>query len=349
MSQKAAKTAQSPQSWVEIVRRYQTPDWRKSLWQIANSGIPFFTIWVLMFYSLRVSYALTLALGFLNALFLMRLFIIQHDCGHNAFFKSTKWNNWVGSLLGIITLTPYYHWRKMHAKHHAGSGDLDFRGFGDIDTLTVDEYLALPWYSKFWYRFYRHPLIMFVVGPTLVFAVMHRLPLKLAKGEQRERISVHNTNLALGAIFLALGAWLGFKEVLMVWLPITVFSSMVGVYLFYVQHQFEDTYWRWHEEWDYASAALQGSSFFKLPKVLQWFSGNIGFHHVHHLSPKIPNYNLERAHRENEIFQQVKTITLDSSFKTIFLDLWDEQTHKLISFRQYRKLLKQRAQQPSAG
>jgi omega-6 fatty acid desaturase (delta-12 desaturase) len=342
MSTAQASTSKQPE-WVEIVKRYQTPDWRRSVWQIVNSGVPFLTIWVLMVYSLRIHYALTLGLALLNAFFLMRLFIIQHDCGHNAFFKSTKLNNLVGSLLGIITLTPYYHWRKAHAKHHAGSGDLDFRGIGDIDTLTVEEYKALPWHGKLTYRFYRHPFVMFILGPTLVFAVMHRLPLKLEKGEHRERVSVHNTNLALLTVFLALGLWLGFKQVLMLWVPLTVFSSVIGVYLFYVQHQFEDTYWRWHEQWDYKDAALRGSSFFKLPKILQWFSGNIGFHHVHHLSPKIPNYNLEKAHYENEIFQQVATITLASSFKTVFLDLWDEQTHKLISFRQYRQLLKQQS------
>ena len=336
-------------AWVEIVKRYQQPHHGKSAWQLINSGIPFFAVWVLMVFSMRVHYGLTLALALVNALFLMRLFIIQHDCGHNAFFKSTKLNNFVGSILGIITLTPYYHWRKAHAKHHAGSGDLDFRGIGDVDTLTIGEYYALPWYRKVWYRFYRHPLIMFIVGPTLVFAIMHRFPMKLAKNEKRERISVYNTNLSIAIVFLALGLWLGFKEVLMLWLPITVFSSVIGVYLFYVQHQFEDTYWRWHDEWEYEAAALQGSSFFKLPKVLQWFSGNIGFHHIHHLSPKIPNYNLEKAYKENEIFRQVPTITLLGSFRTVFLDLWDEQTRKLVSFRTARQLLRQRASQPVAG
>lgn len=343
MSVAAKQEKSGPPAWVAIVRRYQVPDWRKSVWQMVNSGVPFFAIWVLMYYSLNVHYALTLALAFLNGLFLMRLFIIQHDCGHNAFFKSTKWNNWIGSILGVITLTPYYHWRKMHAKHHSSSGDLDFRGLGDVDMLTVEEYKQLGLWGKLRYRFYRHPLVMFVLGPTLLFALFHRLPINLTPREKKERISVQTTNIALAAIFFGLGFWLGFKEVLLLWLPITVFSSMIGVYLFYVQHQFEDTYWRWHEEWDYAKAALQGSSYFKLPKVLQWFSGNIGFHHVHHLSPKIPNYNLERAHKENEIFQEVETITLVSSLRTVFLDLWDETSHRLISFREYRKLHKAKA------
>lgn len=344
MSQTAAKTEKSgPPAWVEIIRRYQTPDLRKSLWQIANSAIPFFIIWALMIYSLRVNYAFTLALAFLNGLFIMRIFIIQHDCGHNAFFKSTKWNNRVGSLLGILTLTPYYHWRKMHAMHHASSSDLDFRGFGDVDTLTVEEYRDRGWVSKLVYRFYRHPLVMFMLIPTFLFAFLHRLPLKLTPQEKKERVSVHNTNIVLLAIFLSLGYWLGFKEVLMIWLPIITFSSVIGVFLFYVQHQFEDTYWRWHEEWEYEWAALKGSSFFKMPRLLQWFSGNIGFHHVHHLSPKIPNYNLERAHYENEIFKDVKVITWGESLKTIVLHLWDENSQRLISFREYYKLAKQQA------
>ena len=348
MQQNTHSKKQLPE-WVDIVKPYTVPSAWKSTWQMINSLLPFFAIWVLMVYSVRISYLLTLPLAFLNALFLMRIFIIQHDCGHNSFFKSTKLNNFVGTLLGIITLTPYYHWRKMHAKHHAGSGDLEFRGFGDIDTLTVEEYKALDWKRKLYYRFYRNPIVMFILGPMLVFTVMHRLPLQLEKGETRERESVYATNTALLIIFLILGKYIGFAETIMLWLPLTAFSSIVGVYLFYVQHQFEDTYWRWHNEWDYADAALQGSSYFKLPKVLQWFSGNIGFHHVHHLSPKIPNYNLERAHKENPIFQKAQTITLGTSFKTIFLHLWDEKTRKLISWRDYYRMLRQQSAQPSAG
>ena len=335
--------------WVEIVKRYAVSDPWKSTWQMVNSLVPFFAIWVLMVYSLRISYLLTLGLAFLNALFLMRIFIIQHDCGHNSFFKSTKLNNFVGNLLGVVTLTPYYKWRKLHAMHHASSGDLDFRGFGDVDTVTVDEYRQMNSSQKLRYRFYRHPLVLFVLGPTLLFAIFNRFPINLKKGEERERESVHGTNAALLLIFLVLGKSFGFKETIMLWAPITVFSSMIGVYLFYVQHQFEDTYWRWHKEWDYADAALEGSSFLKLPKVLQWFSGNIGFHHVHHLSPKIPNYNLEQAHYENPIFQKVKTITLGSSFRSIFLHVWDEKTHKLISWRDYYRMARTHSTQPSAG
>lgn len=331
-------TTNKPPAWVEIVKPYTVPDPRKSAWQLINSVIPFFVIWVLMYFSLSVNYLLTLGLALLNAMFLMRIFIIQHDCGHNSFFKSTHTNNLVGTFLGIITFTPYYAWRNSHAKHHASSGDLDFRGFGDVETITVEEYKALSLWGKVRYRFYRHPLVLFIIGPTILFIVLNRFPTAAEKAAGRERKSIYFTNLMLALVFFGVGAWIGFVELIAMWLPLMVFSSSIGVYLFYVQHQFEDTYWRWHEEWNYAEAALRGSSFFKLPKLLQWFSGNIGFHHLHHLSPKIPNYNLERAHYENPSFQQVKTITILSSFKSIFLHLWDEQTHKLISWRDYARL-----------
>ncbi|MCW5839005.1 MAG: fatty acid desaturase [Anaerolineales bacterium] len=329
-------------AWIDAIKPYQVPDHKKSVWQLINSLVPYLVIWVLMYYSLRVNYLLTLALAFLNALFMMRLFIIQHDCGHNSFFKSTKLNDLVGGMLGLISMTPYHHWRRTHAKHHATSGDLDFRGIGDIYTMTVDEYAALPWHRKLTYRIYRNPLVKFIVGPTLLFVVLHRFVLS-KDADLRERRSVRYTNIALALILAGLSAWIGFNETVLIWLPIMVFGSSIGVFLFYVQHQFEDTYWRWHEQWDYTEAALRGASFFKMNKVAQWFSGNIGFHHVHHLSPKIPNYNLERAHYENEIFHQVVTITFWSSFKTIFLHLWDEQTHKLISWTEYHRQQKQRA------
>ena len=323
--------------WIEIVKKYQVPQVWKSTWQMINTLVPFFAVWVLMYFSLRVSYWLTLALAFLNAGFAVRTFIIQHDCGHNSFYKSMKANNIIGSVLGVITLTPYYHWRKQHAKHHATSGDLDFRGIGDIDTVTVKEYMEMGWWDKVVYRFYRHPFVMFVVGPAFVFMIMHRFPIKTKKTEKKERASVIWTNLAIAGVIVGMGLWIGFKEFFMVQVPITLISSMLGVYLFYVQHQFEDTYWRWHTEWDYKKAALDGCTYFKLPKVLQWFSGNIGFHHVHHLSPMIPNYLLEKAHEENEMFKEVETVTIFTSVKAVFLNLWDEEREKLISFREYRK------------
>lgn len=334
--------------WLDIVKKYQAPGGWKSTRQILNSLLPFLTMWILMYYSLRVSYWLTLILGMINAGFMVRIFIIQHDCGHNSFFKSKKANNIVGSIFGVLTLTPYYQWRKAHAKHHATSGDLDFRGIGDVETLTVKEFGALNRWEKFKYRFYRHPLVLFVIGPAAIFVFANRFPSKPEGGKKsikKERASVIGTNAALVAVVLLMGWWIGFKQFFIVQVPITLISVTAGVYLFYVQHQFEDTYWRWHKKWDYAKAALEGCSYFKLPKVLQWFTGNIGFHHVHHLSPMIPNYMLEKAHQENALFQNVETLTIATSIRTIFLNLWDEERDKLISFREYRRLYRSPAAQ----
>lgn len=324
--------------WVAIIKKYQKPDKWKSSWQLINTLPPYFIIWVLMYYSLRVSYWLTLGLAVINAGLMIRVFIIQHDCGHNSFFPSLKLNNFIGTLLGFLTMTPYYHWRKQHARHHANSGDLDFRGFGDIDTVTVSEYQAMSRWEKTKYRFYRHPFVTFVIGPIYVFVFSHRVPFKTKKSEKKERSSVQWTNLALAVIVVGMSLWIGFDKFFLIQVPIVLFMTTAGVYMFYVQHQFEDTYWRKHKHWGYKEAALEGSSYFKLPKVLQWFTGNIGFHHVHHLSPRIPNYLLEKAHNENPIFQNVHTLTILTSIKSIFLNLWDEQQQRLISFREYQKL-----------
>ncbi|MEK6255690.1 MAG: fatty acid desaturase, partial [Chloroflexota bacterium] len=293
--------------------------------------------WTIMVYSLQVSYWLTLGLAVLAAGFLVRIFIIQHDCGHQSFFKSRKANDILGTISGVLTFTPYDHWRRHHARHHANSGDLDFRGIGDVDTLTVDEYLALDWRGRLKYRVYRSPWLLFFVTPSLLFLFAHRFPYKTNKAEKKARKSVWLTDAALLGAFLLLGYFIGYKEVLLIQLPITMMSASMGVYMFYVQHQFEDTYWRHHKEWDYETAALVGSSYFQLPKIFQWFTGNIGYHHVHHLSPLIPNYLLEDAHEENEIFQQVETLTFAKSIQSAFLHLWDEQADRLISFRELRK------------
>ncbi len=328
----------SKPAWLKIVQRYQTPTIPKSVWQMVNSFVPYFLTWFLMLYLLSISFWLTLALAPFAAGFLMRIFIIQHDCGHQSFFKSRRANDVLGSLCGVLTLTPYNHWRTSHARHHANSGDLDFRGFGDVATLTVDEYLALDWRGKLRYRIFRSPWLLFFVTPSLLFIFAHRVPYKTNKAEKRARASVWWTNAAIAALILVTGALIGYKQLLLLQLPISMFAASTGVYLFYVQHQFEDTYWRRHKEWDYETAALVGSSFFKLPKVLQWFSGNIGFHHVHHLNPKIPNYLLEQAHEENEIFHVVETLTIRKSIRSAFLHLWDEKSQQLISFRRLRQL-----------
>jgi acyl-lipid omega-6 desaturase (Delta-12 desaturase) len=265
------------------------------------------------------------------------VFIILHDCGHGSFFKSQRANNFLGVICGIFSLTPYFQWRHNHAMHHATSGDLDRRVSWDLPlTYTVKEYLALPRWKQWLYRTYRHPLVLFGVAPSLLFLLAQRLV--SPKVGRRERFSVHFTNLALLAIFMVMGYFLGFRNVVLVQVPIMVLAATFGVWLFYIQHQFEDTYWEHGDEWDYADAALKGSSYFKMPGILQWFTGNIGLHHIHHLSARIPNYALQKCHDENPEFQQVNTITLVTSLKCVSLKLWDEESHKLVSFKHLRQL-----------
>jgi omega-6 fatty acid desaturase (delta-12 desaturase) len=316
--------------WQLAVANYQHADLWRSVWQVVNTLVPYFVLWYLMVRSLEVSYWLTLALSPLAAGFMVRTFVIFHDCGHGSFFNSRKANDVLGAITGILTFTPYYRWRHAHAVHHATSGDLDARGVGDVWMLTVQEYMELPGWRRFGYRLFRHPLVMFGVGPFFVFVVIQRF-VRGAAGK-RERYSVYWTNLALLGILVLMGVTIGVKAFILVQLPIMIIGAAVGVWLFYVQHQFEGVYWERHNNWDYATAALKGSSFYKLPRVLQWFTGNIGFHHIHHLGPRIPNYHLERCYRENSIFQEVKAITLASSLKSLTLRLWDEEGNKLVGF-----------------
>jgi acyl-lipid omega-6 desaturase (Delta-12 desaturase) len=322
--------AQSPKDWRKAVAPYAEPDVKKSSWQIINSFVPYIVLLVVMYWSLEVSYWLTLALSIFGAGFLMRIFIIFHDCGHGSFFTSNKANAFWGFITGVITLTPYYYWRRDHAIHHATVSDLDRRGIGDVKTLTVQEYVSLSAWQKLAYRFYRNPLILFVFGPAVVFLLIHRFARKDAG--HRERMSVYWTNLALLAVFAAIHFTIGLPAFLLVHGPVWLISFSAGVWLFYVQHQFEGTYWEHHKDWDYVTAALKGSSFYKLPKILQWFSGNIGYHHIHHLSPRIPNYNLEQCHNENLMFQDIQPITLFSSLKSLRFRLWDEEKCLVVGY-----------------
>jgi omega-6 fatty acid desaturase (delta-12 desaturase) len=313
----------------EIVSNYTVPDTWKSLWQVANSVVPFVGLFALMLFSVRVSPWLTVLLAFPTAGFMVRTFIIFHDCGHGSFFKSKRANAIVGNITGVLTFTPYQRWRRDHAIHHATAGNLDKRGTGDVSTWTVDEYLEAPWYKKFGYRVMRNPVILFTVGAVLTFTIFQRFP--LASKGKRERASVWWTNLAL-VVIITLLVWLfGWKTYLFVQLLVTLLGTSVGVWLFYVQHNFEGTYWERQEHWDYFVASMRGSSFYKLPAVLQWFSGNIGFHHIHHLSAKIPNYNLPKCYQENPDFQ-IKPITLLSSFKAMRLRLWDEKNKRMVGW-----------------
>ena len=322
--------AKSVLAWKEIVARYQKPSVGRGVWQIVNTLIPYAALWYLMYLSSSVSWWLVVPLAILAAGFMVRVFIIHHDCGHGSFFKSSKANDVLGFITGVLTFAPYYHWRWEHALHHATSGDLDRRGMGDIWTLTVQEYLESSRWRRFAYRLARNPVVLFVIAPLYMFLVKHRFPKAVAS--PRERHSVYWTNLAVFGMAAGLSWIFGFKAYLLIQLMVVGVAGSAGVWLFYVQHQFEGVYWERAEEWDYTAAALQGSSFYKLPKVLQWFSGNIGFHHIHHLSPRIPNYHLERCHKAEPLFQSVKTVTLFSSFKSLTFRLWDEQRRKLVGY-----------------
>lgn len=326
-------------SWKEMIAKYQKPDALRSWWQVINSLGPYIMLWALMVLSLRVSYWLTLLLAIPTAGFMVRVFIIFHDCGHGSFFKSKRLNDAIGIITGIITFTPYYAWRRNHAVHHATVGNLDKRGTGDVMTLTVDEYLALPFWRKIAYRVMRNPFILLTVGSLGVFLIGHRFVEKDAG--KKERLSVIWTNLALLGIIILFSLTIGFKAFVLVQLPILALGTSAGVWLFYIQHQFEGVYWERNDRWDFLEAALQGSSFYKLPKVLQWFTGNIGFHHIHHVSPRIPNYYLESCHNDVPLFQQVKPLTLWGSTRSLFVRLWDEEKRKLVNFADIRKLPRQ--------
>lgn len=321
-------------SWKAVVARYQTPSVKRAVWQLVTTIVPLLGVFALMDWSLSVSYWLTLALAVPAAGLAIRTFIIMHDCGHGSFLPSRLWNDIVGWVTGILTAVPYAHWRREHAIHHANSGHLDGRGTGDITTLTVREYLALSRFGRLRYRLYRNPLVLLVFGPAYLF-VKHRWPSRKVAGK-REVVNVLGTNVALAGMITALSLLIGFREFLLIWVPILLLSGSAGVWLFYVQHQFEDAYWRGEGEWDYATAAVMGSSYFRLPKVVQWFTGNIGFHHVHHLSPRIPNYRLEHCHRENPELQRVTTLTLRQSIRTLGLKLWDEESGRMVGFRDLR-------------
>lgn len=336
--------------WQELVAPYRKPVLWRSLWQLANTFVPFFLLWYLMYLSLSYSYWLTLGLAPLAAGFQLRLFIILHDCGHQSFFKSKRANDILGSICGFLCFTPYYHWRYFHAVHHATVGNLGRRiegellpltikkytqNNGDVLTLTVKEYQQLPAWQKQVYRIYRDPVLLFLVMPLVLFLVVHRF--YNPRAARRERQSVIWTNLALLGAALLLGFTLGFVQLLLVVLPILFFSAIVGVWLFYVQHQFEATYWEREGNWDYVAASLKGSSYYKLPEPFQWFTGNIGFHHIHHLSPRIPNYYLPKCHNNSSLFQQTSSLTFKLGLKCIFLRLWDEDQQKMVGFKAISK------------
>lgn len=318
--------------WVKIIAPYRDGDYRHSWWQVANTLVPYIGLWILMVISLQYSYWITLPLIVLSSGFLVRLFIIFHDCGHGSFFNSRGLSAGLGYVLGILTFTPYHRWHHAHLIHHQTVGNLDKRGTGDVWTLTVEEYRALSKSGQFRYRIYRNPWIMFGIGAAGIFLITNRFTRKTFT--RRDKMSVYITNAGIALLFTVLGLTIGWKAYLLIQIPVMYLASVAGVYLFYLQHQFTGTHWYKNEDWDFKTVAIHGSSFYKLPAVLQWFSGNIGFHHVHHLSSKIPNYRLEKCHRENEMFSSIKPVSFLEGFSAVNLKLWDPGAGKLVSFRE---------------
>jgi acyl-lipid omega-6 desaturase (Delta-12 desaturase) len=318
--------------WQKNLLKYARPNLQKSLWQIGNSFLPYVLLWILMYWSLGYSYWITLLLSVLASGFLIRLFIIFHDCGHGSFFKSKTMNNLVGKAMGILTFTPYDKWHQQHHVHHITNIDLDKRGIGDVWTLTLDEYNKSSKWKKFFYRSFRNPLFLFGFGPLYMIFIQNRMTRKSMT--DMEKRNVYFTNLMIVVIGSLLSFVIGFKAYLLIQLPVLIISYSIGLWLFYIQHQFDDVIWERNANWTYKKAAINGSSFLKLPAIFQWFTGNIGFHHIHHLSSRIPNYNLSRCHYENEMFKSIKPIELFSAFKAFRLNLWDEANRRMISFKE---------------
>lgn len=316
------------------VAPYEKSNLRSSIRQLINTLAPFVLLWILAYQCLSVSYLLTLGLTVIAAGFLVRIFIIFHDCCHFSFFKNRRANKILGTITGILTLFPFSQWQHDHSVHHATSSNLDKRGTGDIWMLTVEEYLEAPLRTRIAYRLYRNPLVMFVLGPIYEFLIKNRFNRKGAR--LKERLNTYLTNLSILVLAVVLGQTLGWEKFLLVQGPIFMISGSLGIWLFYVQHTFEDSYFEEDKEWEYVKAAVEGSSFYKLPKFLQWLTGNIGYHHVHHLSPRVPNYKLEEVHKEVQPLQKVPTITLATSLRSFKFHLWDEQGKKFVGFKEMK-------------
>src|ERR1700684_901958 len=323
-----------PRAWAPILARYREPNCARSTVELAITVVPFVLLWILMWAALGSGYLVGLLLAVPAAGFLVRLFMIQHDCGHGSFFRRRLANDWVGRILGVLTLTPYDFWRHSHGLHHANSGNLDHRGVGDVDTLTVREFLALPKWRQLQYRLYRHPIVMFGIGPAYLFIVRHRLPVGLMGSTWHYWLSTMATNFAIAILAATMIQLVGVGPFLLVQLPIVLLAGSMGVWLFYVQHQFEDTFWARDEHWNFHEAALHGSSHYDLPSVCRWFTANIGVHHVHHLCSRIPYYRLPRVLRDHPELAAVGRLTLLQSLQCVRMVLWNERRRRLISFRE---------------
>ncbi|RYB04381.1 fatty acid desaturase [Lichenibacterium ramalinae] len=327
----------SAKAWMRVLARYREPSPGRSAAEIALTAVPLLALWVAMWLCLQVSCWLCLALAPLAAAFLVRLFLIEHDCSHDACFRTRAANDWVGRVIGVFTLTPYDYWRRTHAIHHATVGNLDQRGIGDVTTLTVAEYKAASRTGRLLYRLYRHPVVMFGLGPAWLFLVQYRLPIGLMRAGWKPWASTMGTTAATASLVAGLVWWLGVAPVLLIPLPVLLVAASAGVWLFYVQHQFEETNWSAAPDWTHAEAALHGSSHYDLPLVLRWLTANIGLHHVHHLSSRIPFYRLPEVMRDHPELRDVGRITLSASLRCVPLVLWDEGNRRLVSFETARR------------
>lgn len=334
----AASAASGNRQWTRLLAAYRTPDPARSLFELAVTFLPFAGLWTLAWAAVHLGYwQLSLLLSLLAAGLLVRLFMIQHDCGHGAFFRHRLANDWVGRAISVLTLTPYDGWRRAHALHHAGAGNLARRGIGDIDTLTVGEYRSLSFWGRLRYRLYRHPLVMLGIGPVYLFVLRHRLPLGSSGSRQENWLSAMATNVAVAGLVGGLIWLVGTGPFLLVQLPITLAAGTAGVWLFYVQHQFEETYWAEDSAWCPQEAALRGSSHYDLPGVLRWLTANIGLHHVHHLASRIPYYRLPQVLRDHPELGDASRLTFQQSLGCIRLALWDESQMRLVSFREAQR------------
>lgn len=330
----AADASTNARAWISILASYREPSGSRSTIELLITILPFAALWVLAWATLSISYWLSAGFVVLAGGFLVRLFAIQHDCGHGTLYRKRQLNDWIGRVLSVLTLTPYDAWRRDHAIHHASSGNLDKRGVGDINTLTVKEYQALSFWGRMRYRAYRHPLTMFLVGPAYQFFLRHRLPLGHIFARNAPWTSTMLTNAGIVLLFAG-GIWIfGLVPFLIVHLPITLIAACVGVWLFYVQHQFEETTWDDSGEWDLHDAALHGSSYYVMPAALRWMTANIGVHHVHHLCSRIPYYRLPQVLRDHPILASQGRLTILESLRCVKLALWDERQGRLVSFRE---------------
>ncbi|HVG49358.1 MAG TPA: fatty acid desaturase [Rubellimicrobium sp.] len=329
-------SARDTRAWLGVLARYHRPSVARSLFEIAVTVVPFIALWVLVALAVVNEVWWGLLLTVPAAGFLMRVFMLQHDCGHGALFPRRSANDWTGRVLGVLTFTPYDYWRRTHAVHHASAGNLDKRGIGDVYTMTVAEYRALPRWGRLRYRLYRNPVVMFGLGPAWLFLCQHRLPFGLMRAGAVPWVSALATNLAIALPMAALIWWLGLVPFLLIQLPITLMAATGGVWLFFIQHQFEDTHWSEGKDWNFAHAALHGSTHYDLPPVLRWFTANIGIHHVHHLSSRVPFYRLPDVLRDHPELHDTSRITFLQSLRSVSLVLWDERSQRLISFQEAR-------------